>query len=127
MAGSYGVKIVPENVSVAPRVAADDQTPAFAEEIIPFTKDRDIAEAFADSGYAGEDATGMAEAIAKLLNAPALKAGTVLRVGLEVHGDAAKVVRTSVYDRTHAHRHHRARRSRPVSCRRRSRSPIPNC
>ena len=41
----------------------------------------------------------MAEAIAKLLNAPALKAGTVLRVGLEVRGDAAKVVRTSVYDR----------------------------
>ena len=57
-------------------------------------------EAFADSGYTGEDATGMAEAIAKLLNAPALKAGTVLRVGLEVRGDAAKIVRTSVYDRT---------------------------
>jgi murein DD-endopeptidase MepM/ murein hydrolase activator NlpD len=100
MAGSYDVKIVPENVSVSPRAAADDQAPAFAEEIIPFTKDRDIAEALADSGYTGEDAIGMAEAIAKLLNAPALKAGTVLRVGLEVHGDAAKVVRTSVYDRT---------------------------
>ncbi|PDQ18820.1 peptidase M24 [Mesorhizobium sanjuanii] len=100
MAGSYDVKIVPENVSVAPRAIADDQTPAFAEEIIPFTKDRDIAEALADSGYTGDDATGMAEAIAKLLNAPALKAGTVLRVGLEVRGDTAKVVRTSVYDRT---------------------------
>jgi len=100
MAGSYDVKIVPENVSVSPRAIADDQTPAFAEEIIPFTKDRDITEAFADSGYTGDDATGMAEAIAKLLNAPALKAGTVLRVGLEVHGDAAKVVRTSVYDKT---------------------------
>ncbi|ESY75163.1 M23 family metallopeptidase [Mesorhizobium sp. M0051] len=99
MAGSYDVKIVPENVSVAPR-AADDQAPAFAEEIIPFTKDLDVTEAFADSGYTGEDATGMAEAITKLLNATALKAGTVLRVGLEVRGDAAKVVRTSVYDRT---------------------------
>ncbi|CAN7319619.1 M23 family metallopeptidase [Mesorhizobium sp. LjRoot246] len=100
MAGSYDVKIVPENVSVAPRATADDGAPAFAEEIIPFTKDLDVTEAFADSGYTGEDATGMAEAIAKLLNATALKAGTVLRVGLEVHGDAAKVVRTSVYDRT---------------------------
>jgi murein DD-endopeptidase MepM/ murein hydrolase activator NlpD len=98
--GSYDVKIVPENVSVAPRAVVDDQAPAFAEEIIPFTKDLDITEAFADSGYTGEDATGMAEAIAKLLNATALKAGTVLRVGLEVHGDAAKVVRTSVYDKT---------------------------
>ncbi|WP_292647685.1 M23 family metallopeptidase [Mesorhizobium sp.] len=100
MAGSYDVKIVPENVSVAPRATADDQAPAFAEEIIPFTKDLDVTEAFADSGYTGDDATGMAEAIAKLLNATALKAGTVLRVGLEVHGDAAKIVRTSVYDRT---------------------------
>lgn len=100
MAGSYDVKIVPENVSVSPRAAIDDQAPAFAEEIIPFTKDTDLTEAFADSGYTGDDATGMAEAIAKLLNAPTLKAGTVLRVGLEVHGDAAKVVRTSVYDKT---------------------------
>ena len=41
----------------------------------------------------------MADAIAKLLNATALKAGTVLRVGLEVHGEVAQVVRTSVYDR----------------------------
>ncbi|AZO01236.1 M23 family metallopeptidase [Mesorhizobium sp. M9A.F.Ca.ET.002.03.1.2] len=100
MAGSYDVRIVPENVSVSPRAAPDDQAPAFAEEIIPFTRDRDIVEAFADSGYTGEDATGMAEAIAKLLNATALKAGTVLRVGLEIHGDAAKVVRTGIYDRT---------------------------
>lgn len=100
MAGSYEVKIVPENVSVSPRAAGDDQAPAFAEEIIPFTRDRDIVEAFANSGYTGLDATGMAEAITKLLNAPALKAGTVLRVGLEVRGDAAKIVRTSVYDRT---------------------------
>ncbi|MER8485457.1 M23 family metallopeptidase [Mesorhizobium sp. M1322] len=99
MAGSYDVRIVPENVSVSPRASPDDQAPAFAEEIIPFTRDRDIVEAFGDSGYTGEDATGMAEAIAKLLNATALKAGTVLRVGLEIHGDAAKVVRTGIYDR----------------------------
>ncbi len=99
MAGSYDVRIVPENVSVSPRAAPDDQAPAFAEEIIPFTRDRNIVEAFADSGYTGEDATGMAEAIAKLLNATALKAGTVLRVGLEIHGDAAKLVRTGIYDR----------------------------
>ncbi|WP_315924991.1 M23 family metallopeptidase [Mesorhizobium sp. SP-1A] len=100
MAGSYDVRIVSENVSVAQRAETEDQAPAFAEEIIPFTKDRAIADAFADSGYTGADATGMAEAIGKLLNATALKAGTVLRVGLEVRGDAAHVVRTSVYNRT---------------------------
>jgi murein DD-endopeptidase MepM/ murein hydrolase activator NlpD len=96
---SYGVRIVPENVSVTARTDVDEQTVAFAEDIIPFNTDRKIASAFEDAGYAGEDAVGMAAAIAKLMNAPALKAGTVLRVGLEVKGDVAKVVRTSVYDR----------------------------
>lgn len=100
LAGSYDVRIVPENVSVAARAEADDQAPSFAEEIIPFTKDRNIAEAFAASGYDGPDAAGMAQAIGKLLNATALKAGTVLRVGLEVRGDRARVVRTGVYNKT---------------------------
>ncbi|KQZ80820.1 peptidase M24 [Mesorhizobium sp. Root157] len=102
LAGTYGVKIVPENVSVAPRPETDttDQAPTFAEEIIPFRDDKNIVDAFAESGYAGEDATGMAGAISKLLNAPALKAGTVLRVGIEVRGDVATVVRTGVYDKT---------------------------
>ncbi|BCH30571.1 peptidase M24 [Mesorhizobium sp. L-8-10] len=100
LAASYGVRIVQENVSVTPRSSGDQGGLAFAEEIIPFTMPRNIAEAFADSGYAGPDATGMAEAIAKLLNADTLKEGTVLRVGLEVNGDVARVVRTSVYNRT---------------------------
>ncbi|MFU0505977.1 M23 family metallopeptidase [Pseudaminobacter sp. NGMCC 1.201702] len=99
LAGSYGVRIVPENVSVSPREIADDDALSYAEEIIPFKVERDIAEALAESGYTGADATGMAEAIAKMLHASKLKAGTVLRVGLEVRGDAARIVRTSVYDR----------------------------
>ena len=98
LASAYDVRIVPENVSVSPRTPADDEAISFAEEIIPFNTDRKIVTAFADAGYEGEDATGMASAIATLLNAEALKAGTVLRVGLEVRGDAARVVRTSVYD-----------------------------
>ena len=98
---SYGVRIVPENVSVTPRAPADDQAVAFAEDIIPFNTDRNIVEAFAESGYAGDDAIGMARGDRQAAErAEALKAGTVLRVGLEVHGDVAKVVRTSVYDRT---------------------------
>src|SRR5690606_8028582 len=60
----------------------------------------DIAGALADSGYTGDDAVNMAGAIGKLLNTTALKAGSVLRVGLEIHGDAARIVRTGVYDRT---------------------------
>lgn len=100
LAGSYGVRIVPENVSVTSRNAADELALAYAEEIIPLTAERDIAEAFADSGYTGDDATAMAEAVARMLNGSTLKAGTVLRVGLEVRGEKARIVRTSVYDRS---------------------------
>jgi len=99
LAGSYGVRIVPENVSVSSRSAADESALSYAEEIIPFTADRELVDALADSGYTGDDATGMAEAIAKMLNGSKLKAGTVLRVGLEVRGDVGRIVRTSVYDR----------------------------
>ncbi|NGN44925.1 M23 family metallopeptidase [Mesorhizobium sp. CGMCC 1.15528] len=100
LAGSYGVRIVPENVSVSPRIGSDDSALTYAEDIIPFTADNDITEAFNDSGYTGDDAASMAEAITKILNGSTLKAGTVLRVGLEIRGDKAQVVRTSVYDRT---------------------------
>ncbi|PSJ54904.1 M23 family metallopeptidase [Pseudaminobacter soli (ex Li et al. 2025)] len=100
LTGSYGVRIVPENVSVASRNAADDSAMAYAEEIIPFSTEREIEDALADSGYTGQDAADMAEAISKMINGTTLKAGTVLRVGLEVRGDEARIVRTSVYDRT---------------------------
>jgi murein DD-endopeptidase MepM/ murein hydrolase activator NlpD len=100
LTASYGVKIVQENVSVASRTPLEEPAVAYAEDIIPFNAERKIADAFANAGYAGEDAAGMAEAIEKLLHTPALKAGTVLRLGLEVRGDKAKVVRTGVYDRT---------------------------
>ena len=96
----YGAKIVEQNVSVAPRDTADEDTTAYAEDIIPFTEDRNIKDALAQAGYEGEDAVGMADAISKLLSTDALKQGTVLRVGLVVHGDEPKVVRTSVYKGT---------------------------
>ena len=100
LAGSYGVRIVPENVSVTPRAAPTGQDLSYAEDIVPFNSDRDIAEALADSGYAGEDAKAMAKAVADRLNATTLKAGTVLSVELEVRGEDARIVRLGIYDRT---------------------------
>jgi murein DD-endopeptidase MepM/ murein hydrolase activator NlpD len=94
-----GVRIVPENLSVAPRLPPSDVDLAYAEDIIPFTQPKRIAEALSDSGYEGPDASGMAEAIAKLLSTPSLKEGSVIRLGLEVEGDRARIVRASVYDR----------------------------
>ncbi|MBX3578770.1 MAG: M23 family metallopeptidase [Rhizobiaceae bacterium] len=94
----YGVRIVQENVSVAPKGTDDENEVVFAEEIIPIVADRSISEALAGSGYEGEDAAAMSEAIGKLLNTGRLKAGTVLRVGLEVSGDRGTIIRTSVYN-----------------------------
>lgn len=92
-------KVIQENVSVSPR-ASDQEASAYAEDIIPFTEDRNIKQAFAQAGYEGLDAIQMAEAISKMLSSDALRAGTVLRVGLLVHGDTPIVVRTTVYRRT---------------------------
>ena len=93
-------KVIQENVSVSPRAASDQEASAYAEDIIPFTEDRNIKQAFAQAGYDGADAIQMAEAISKMLSSDALAAGTVLRVGLMVHGDTPTIVRTTVYHRT---------------------------
>ncbi|MBE7185952.1 MAG: M23 family metallopeptidase [Methylobacterium mesophilicum] len=94
------VRIVPENLSVAARSMQDDESLSFAEEIIPFPEERDMEEALSEAGYAGEDAQAMASAFARILNSPVLKAGSVLRLGLEVRGEDATIVRASLYDRT---------------------------
>lgn len=95
-----GVRIVPENLSIASRLPAGDADLAYAEDVIPFTRARPIGDALEDAGYAGPDAAGMADALGKLLQTESLKAGSVIRLGLEVRGETAKVIRGSVYDRT---------------------------
>ena len=97
LGGNYGVRIVPENVSVAHRQDTGEQVTEFAEDIIPFRADREIMDAFVESGYAEQDVDGMAEALTKLLGGSRLKAGTVLRVGIETRGDRSRIVRSSIY------------------------------
>lgn len=97
IAASYGARIVPENMSVSPRGPAQEPEVEYAEEILPFTIDKNIADALAERGYEGPHAAGMVEALSKLLNAPALKAGTVLRLGIEIRDEAPRIVRASIY------------------------------
>ena len=92
-----GVRIIQENVSVAAGLRRGAEMTRFTEDIIPFTKSRKIRTAYADSGYEGDDAKGMAEALEKLLKAKALKKGTVLRVGIESRGEESRIVRSSIY------------------------------
>lgn len=99
---TYGVKFVPENVSVAPK--SEDQTEdiQFAEELISFQSDQKISSALEDAGYTGDDAKGMTEAISTLLNGSSLRAGSLLRLGIETHDDIPKIMRAGVYrDKEH--------------------------
>ncbi|MCB1454434.1 MAG: M23 family metallopeptidase, partial [Rhizobiaceae bacterium] len=98
LGASYGVRIVPENVTVAPRLESDGLTTEFAEDIIPFRADREIMDAFLDSGYAKDDVEGMVQALATLLGGSRLRAGAVLRVGIETRGDQSRIMRSSIYN-----------------------------
>jgi len=97
IAASYGARVVPENVSVFSRSSSHGNDIEYAEEIIPFSIDQNIADALAERGYEGPYAQGMVEALSKLLNAPGLKAGTVLRLGLEIRDEEVRIVRSSIY------------------------------
>ncbi|MBB2972671.1 M23 family metallopeptidase [Mesorhizobium sp. RMAD-H1] len=94
------VRIVQENVSIAPRAGPDAVSDGFSEEVLPFRSDEAIVDALAKAGYDGGNTAEMAEALAKLMNSPRLKAGSVLRVGVESHDDVDRIVRASIYNGT---------------------------
>lgn len=98
LGAGYGVRIVPENVSVAHRLETDETVTEFAEDIIPFRSDREILDAYLDAGYAEEDVKGWVRSLSTLLGGSRLKAGTVLRVGIETRGDESSIVRSSIYN-----------------------------
>ncbi|MCV0394044.1 MAG: M23 family metallopeptidase [Rhizobiaceae bacterium] len=98
IAASYAARVVEENVSVFRRSRESREEREFAEDVIPFMTDKTIGDAFAEAGYSGGDANAMVEAFAKVLTDRPLKAGTVLRIGLETRGDFSRIVRASIYD-----------------------------
>ncbi|MVA96061.1 peptidoglycan DD-metalloendopeptidase family protein [Nitratireductor sp. CAU 1489] len=97
LSASYGVRIVQENVSVALQDAQVD-APVFNEEIVAVRQERPVAEIFADAGYGDDSGTAMADAISRILNAPNLKAGAVLRLGIESTPQTSRIMRASVYE-----------------------------
>lgn len=97
LGASYGIRIVPENVSVAIPMDFGTST-EYAEDIIPFTTDKDIAVALEEAGYSGPDPETIVSGFTADRRVGAtLKSGSVLRLGLEVRGDVAHIVRASVY------------------------------
>ena len=78
----------------------DAEGAGYSEELIPFRGDKDILAALNEAGYEDDDATGMSEAIGKLLNSPRLKSGSVLRLGIESRNNIDRIMRASVYNGT---------------------------
>lgn len=95
-----GVRITQENVSVSNRLIEDEKSSGFSEDIIPFRSDSKIIDALNKSGYEGEDADNIAEALAKLMNSSRLKAGSVLRVGVMSSEKEDHIVRVTLYNGT---------------------------
>ena len=92
------VKIVQENVTVSAPSPDNSGAAGFAEEVLPLSEDVEPLKALKEAGYEGDNAKGMAEAIATLLNAKKLKAGWALRIGVETRGENNKIVRVSLYE-----------------------------
>lgn len=95
-----GVRITQENVSVSNRIVDGETNSGFSEDIIPFRSDSKIIDALNKSGYEGEDADNIAEALAKLMNSPRLKSGSVLRVGVMSSEKEDHIVRATLYNGT---------------------------
>ncbi|PHP65629.1 peptidase M24 [Zhengella mangrovi] len=91
------VKIVQENVSVAPPTISDQPSVGYAEDVIVVREDAEIKSMFSRHGYESDSAMSMADAISTLLQGPRLKGGSVVRFGLETRGDDATIMRASVY------------------------------
>lgn len=96
----YEFNVVQENVSVTPRSTPGTEEIVFAEDIIPFTTERRMDVALENAGYDRAESARFSERLANLLNGSELRAGTVMRVGLQVRGDVPKIVRCSIYDGT---------------------------
>jgi murein DD-endopeptidase MepM/ murein hydrolase activator NlpD len=98
LGASFGIRIVPENVSVATRDAEGATADSYAEDMILFPAERNLAEALEERGYTGPDAEDMASAFATLLKNEVVQEGHLMRLGIETRDDVSRIVRASLYD-----------------------------
>jgi murein DD-endopeptidase MepM/ murein hydrolase activator NlpD len=98
LGASFGIRIVPENVSVATRDTEGGTADSYAEDMILFPMERKAAEALEEAGYTGPDAEGMASAFTTLLKSEVVESGHVMRLGIETRDNISRIVRASLYD-----------------------------
>ena len=99
--GLASARILEENMSVSAPQSITPETPEYADDIIPVSRETKIAQAMADSGYSKAEAEDVQSYAEPLLEEPKLLEGDVLRIGIIQRGEKAKIVRASVYRRGH--------------------------
>jgi len=96
--GQSYARIIPENVSTAIRAPMDGGSVGFSEDYVPIRTEKDLSAAFKDAGYDEDMSSGMVKALVSHLGGPAIKQGSVLRIGVESTGTQNRIVRCSLYD-----------------------------
>ena len=97
LAAALGVKITPENISVA-STNDKNKSQSVAELIIEVPEETSILTAFAESNIAGPSAENMAEAMKTLLNSDQLKEGQRIRLAVHKGNDETDVMRATLYN-----------------------------
>lgn len=95
--GNYGIRVVPENVSIAPRERHAAEPSEFAEDMVVARRDEPIVDLLAEAGYDDEPSVAMAGALAQMIESDDVPAGSVLRIGLEIAGERSSIIRASLY------------------------------
>ncbi len=95
--GLSAARVLEENMSVAAPEAVTQETPEFADDIIPITGKTTIERAMTEAGYSKGEAANIAGRMSDLLPDASIAPGDVLRVGIVQKGEEATVVRVSLY------------------------------
>ena len=92
-------KVIESNMSVAAPEAITNNTPEYADDIIPIRSDTDIAAALSSNGYSRKQAALVSNNLSEAYGSDKLHAGNILRVGIMQTGEDLKIVRASIYQR----------------------------
>lgn len=92
-------RVVEENTTVAVPTAITQNTPEYADDIIPVRNPAKLGAVMLSAGYAKSEAKDIEDHVSGILQRRELGEGEVLRVGIIQEGEKARIVRISLYKR----------------------------
>lgn len=90
-------RVVEQNMSVSTPQLGVQNTPEYADDVIPVRQASSIYDAFYNAGYSKEQAEPVSVALSKVFRKDELVSGDVLRVGIVQVNERASIVRASIY------------------------------